>query len=237
MNYLKPIVITADPVEPVTKPVTKPVPPVPPVLPVTPVTPVAPATRVKRVKRFHYAKPKPPAPPVPPTPEPKPERSIEVRRAHREAMARYRARDKRKKRQMDEMIAADIAAGGTGILPPLPNSKEAIELRDIGKASSKKPMKLGKASDFAGKPETTYREDVTWVSHNIAIRGVRAVHAPSGRAWWLLVNARRDPKILADLLKSVMRDDKPDEEEAAIKRQTRFLLSEIQAALARVNPL
>lgn len=86
----------------------------------------------------------------------------------------------------------------------------------------------------AGAPRTLL-QDAEWVYQNMTRKGVKQADAPSCGAWWLLEQARADPKVLLQPLMLIAKRDQIDEEELAIKRDCRRTAAELKKTIDRLR--
>ena len=88
---------------------------------------------------------------------------------------------------------------------------------------------------FEGKPHSTFMEDVQWAYSKILVRGVKAEDAPSSGAYWMLLQARMDPKVLREPLMLLARKIDQGGEEGEFKRDLERSENELMEMLARVE--
>lgn len=124
-----------------------------------------------------------------------------------------------------------IPKPGAPSLPPVgkPCVKPVSDCtRDTGPPPAVPDASFACKADFTGKPLTTYLQDAQWVYQNISLADVTAADAPSAGAWWLLLQARDDPKILREaMLVLARKSDVDDDAERGIQAESQRTDSEL----------
>lgn len=96
-------------------------------------------------------------------------------------------------------------------------------------------LALAKQADFAGKPPSTFLNDAKWVYANVGVKNIKPADAPSPGAWWLLLQAREDPKALRESLTIMGRNTGGDDDEAEIKRDLKRHERELTKMIERLK--
>ncbi len=83
-------------------------------------------------------------------------------------------------------------------------------------------------------PAGRYLDDAEWVYQNIADPRITRDDAPSPGAWWLLEQAKENPKLLVDAM--ILKSKRSiDEDEAAIQADCRKTEAELLATMERIK--